>query len=1305
MFKNIITRVAGNPYERELERYQEIVAEVAGLEARFQALSDADLAATTDHLRARLADGETLEDILPEAFAAVREASVRTIGLRHFDVQIIGGVVLHEGRIAEMKTGEGKTLVATLPLYLNALTGNGAHLVTVNDYLARRDGGWMGKIYHLLGVSVGVIGKERHSALYDPDYVDPGGDLEDERLVHWRPAARQEAYQADVTYGTASEFGFDYLRDNIATELAQTVQRGHAYVVVDEVDSVLIDGARTPLIISGPASAPASEYAVFARIVKGMKRNTADLEWEEANGEYDIDERTRSISLTEPGIAKVEGQLTHVINVEAGESIYDPRFYHLVHYLDNALKAEYIFKRDKDYFVQDGRVILIDQTTGRPMPSRRYSEGLHQAIEAKEGVAVRREDVTIATITIQNYFRLYEKLAGMTGTALTEGEEFDEVYELDVVGIPTNVEYRASQGELLTREEKQNGMAVVRYDLPDNPGQSAFFRRDDYPDVVYKTEDAKFNAAIAEIVEARDQGRPVLVGTASVEASEVLSKKLKAQKTPHNVLNAKNHEKEALVVAQAGLPGTVTIATNMAGRGTDILLGGNPEGLAAQHVERELFTEAHLLSLAERYVDGGYDAGIRLAEAEAMLDPSLVDWLVEADEHYQAIVDAIEAKGMWQAIADDLRAAWDAPFEHLVTLVRYEGEGDPERARELAQSGAVSPEALVDARRRLDEYAAARRAYEGDTQRAQFLTERLFERHYNARASLNRSVLAGELEEARALTETIPGLPASLIDDILAIQQECADNRQAIWQAGGLHILGTERHESRRIDNQLRGRSARQGDPGSSHFYLSLEDEMMRRFGGERIKGFMEWTGVPDDEPLTANILSKAIEQAQARFESYHFEIRKNLIEYDEAVNHQRGLVYQERREILEGQDIDLDDHIRRFFAEEFEHLIDRYLGEGYLAWVEGEIQSAIIDFSDLESGEVNVIGVLQRVRGLLPALRPSDVAELTRLGEEEIGDALMAWVEQGYYEEGHNVRLLVGAIVRAMPLWPALPDVARGVGREQQAQLEAVVREAFDAYAASLPPDEQEAHWGAIAAGIEQAYRSLSSERASKTDGSQVQAAMFNEAVNRTLLDASYELFSALEPDALLEGLTGQVERLIDLWRDHPTFGIGVEDMRDFERALLLSAIDTEWRQYLVAVDDLRQGIGLEAYGQRDPKVEFKRRVFDMFDELRANVRESVVTRFFLELPRHKQLIEAKRREDAMRDSYGQTGYRAQRQRSGGVTIRKEMWDVGRNDPCPCGSGKKFKNCHYHQVRQQLQTVSADEVKQTGSSRRRRRR
>jgi preprotein translocase subunit SecA len=1301
MFKDLLSKLAGNPYEREISRYKEIVQEVAAFEPAMQGRSDEELRELTSQFRERLAAGETLDDLLPEAFAAVREASVRTTGLRHFDVQIIGGIVLHEGRISEMKTGEGKTLVATLPLYLNALTGRGVHLVTVNDYLARRDGGWMGKIYHRLGLSVGVIGKEQYSAIYDPEYVDPGGDLQDERLVHWRPVTRRECYLADVTYGTAPEFGFDYLRDNTAIDVRQLVQREHHYAIVDEVDSVLIDSARTPLIISGPAGRPADWYARFAHIVRGMRRNTADLEIDPPNGHYDIEERTRTVTLTEIGIERVEEQLPE-INTGAGESIYDPQYYDLVHYLDNALKAEYIFKRDVDYFVGDGRVILIDQTTGRPMPSRRYSEGLHQAIEAKEGVQVQREDVTIATITFQNYFRMYEKLAGMTGTAITQAEEFDEVYELDVIGIPTNVEYMAQEGALDERHDREESVVVTRYFAPDRPDQPAFYRRVDYPDVVYKSIDAKHDAVIQEIMFLHDEQRPVLVGTGSVDASEDISRRLSGRGLKpgrdFNVLNAKQHDKEALIVAQAGQPGAITISTSMAGRGTDILLGGNPEGLAAERVEKLLFTEEDMTRLVERYFEDGSESAGSLAERYG--DPALVDWLEAGDQRFRDIVARIEEQGMWQALAQELRAYWQVPFEHITALLRHIAEGRADRAQQMVEEGAIPAAVLADAGNRWVEYGRCRAAYSGESP-VEFLSQQLFEAHFNARAALIRAVLADNIEEARAIAEKTPGLPVSLIDEIQAIRRQCGSDRQHIWEAGGLHVLGTERHEARRIDNQLRGRAARQGDPGSSRFYLSLEDELMVRFGGERIKNFMDWANVPDDEPLTANMLTNAIETAQTRFENYYFDIRKNLIEYDEAVNRQRQMVYDERRAILEGQDIDLDRKVREFFEGTFDILIERY-GEGFEGWVLSEIQTAIEDFASIETGEVNTRGVLRRVQGLLPPIDPEYASEVAAIEDSDaLYEALSGLVDEAI-EQGHNARLLLAELTKIAPLWPAMPDVVRSGARDEEA-FTGMVRQAFDRLSQPLPEEERATLWQTLSEQIARAFREAVSALRRGDDAQEVRMAFFH-TINEALIEASQALLSQLEPEELTGVLLEQVDRLLEAWRSHPEFGIGEEQMREYERILMLSVIDREWHQYLVAVDDLRQGIGLEAFAQRDPKVEFKRRVFEMFDRLREDVRTGVVTGFFRELPRHRQVVEARRREEATLEGLSQSGYRVERGKKGGVTLRKDMWNVGRNDPCPCGSGKKFKNCHLPLMRDQQQTISVDEVRRTSGKRRRRR-
>ena len=656
--------------EKQLKKLQPIVEQINQLEPEFEKLDDAGLRAKTEEFRTRLKDGETLDQLLPEAFAAVREAAKRTIGQRHFDVQLMGGIVLHQGKIGEMKTGEGKTLVATLPLYLNALTG-GCHLVTVNDYLSRRDPYWMAPIYHLLGLTVASIypqqtpDEHQPSRLYDPEH-----DSEDSRWRHFRPVPRREAYEADITYGTSSEFGFDYLRDNMVVDLAQCVQREPQYAIVDEVDNLLIDEARTPLIISGPAEESGQVYNVFARLIPRMKPET----------DYIVDEQEKNVSLTDTGISTIESMLKRE-GLLKSPNLYDPANYVFTRFLDNALKSHVLFKRDRDYVVKDGEVIIVDEFTGRLMSGRRYSEGLHQAIEAKEKVKVQRETMTYATITIQNYFRMYGKLAGMTGTATTEAEEFHKIYGLEVMEIPTH-----------------------------SP-----MIRDDFPDQIYKNERGKFNAVVREVEQSHQQGRPVLLGTVSIEKSEYLGELLKRKGIPHEVLNAKQHEREANIIARAGEPGVVTVATNMAGRGVDIVLGGSLDGQS---------------------------------EAE------------------------------WQ------------------------------------------------------------------------------EKH------------------------------------------------DKVVSAGGLHVIGTERHEARRIDNQLRGRSGRQGDPGSSRFFVSLEDDVVRRFGGERIKGVMDWVGMDEDMPIENKLVNRSIEGAQVRVEGFHFDMRKHLVEYDDVVNKHRELIYTERRKVLDGTDL-----------------------------------------------------------------------------------------------------------------------------------------------------------------------------------------------------------------------------------------------------------------------------------------------------------------------------------------------------------------------------------------------------------------
>ncbi len=839
--RGLLTKVFGDPNERELKRLRSEVEEINSLEPLIQSLSDDQLRAKTEEFKRRLAAGETLDDLLPEAFAVVREAARRTIGMRHFDVQLMAGIVLHEGKIAEMKTGEGKTLVATLPLYLNALEGKGVHLVTVNDYLAKVGAGWMGPIYHFLGLSVGFIAHDQ-SALFDPDYIDPNANPEDQRLVHWRPCTRREAYLADITYGTNNEFGFDYLRDNMAYEKSQLVQRELHYAIVDEVDNILIDEARTPLIISGPAQKSSDLYRQMAQLVRQLRRSSVSAkqvkeEGLEPDGDFFIDERTKSIYLSEKGIEKLE----RLLRIPPGESLFDPEHYEKMHYIENALKAQFIYQRDRDYMVTpNGEVVIIDEFTGRAMPGRRWSDGLHQAIEAKEGVAIKNENVTLATITFQNYFRMYKKLAGMTGTAYTEREEFAKIYNLEVVVIPTH-------------------KPMIREDLPDQ---------------IYATEEAKFKAVLREVQEMHELGRPVLIGTTSVETSERLSAMLKQAGIPHNVLNAKHHEREAAIIAQAGRKGAVTVATNMAGRGTDILLGGNPDGLLEEFLRKEGLT-------------------------------------------------------LETATPEQKRAAW---------------------------------------------------------------------------------------EKARAQTEA---------------------EGEEVRRLGGLHVIGTERHEARRIDNQLRGRAGRQGDPGSSRFFLSLEDELLRRFGPvDRIKRLME-RFVDSDVPLQAGLLDRTIESAQTRVEGYNFDVRKHTVEFDDVMNKQRQIIYADRRAILD--EADMRERVLDLIAEEIQRQIDDHLVEGF--------------------GEAELTDLLRAYRRINPTLPPSVTAEtLKGKTKEEIEQYLLDHLETTYAEREKAVtpdvmrtierRVMLGAIDRQwVDYLTAMDELRQNILLQAYAQRDPLVefkRESF---------------------------------------------------------------------------------------------------------------------------------------------------------------------------------------------------------------------------------------------------------------------
>jgi len=975
--------------DRELRRIQPMVDEANALEAEYEALSDADIRAAFAEIREEiqeLAAGEdpsddelnhpdrerrndlrkerrkrenerlqkALDDVLPEVFAMTREAMKRTLDMRHFDVQFIGGAVLHQGKIAEMRTGEGKTLVAPLAAILNALTGRGVHVVTVNDYLARRDPQWMGPIYHFLGVSVGMI---THEASY---VFEPGYPTNDERLVNLRPVSRREAYAADVTYGTNNEFGFDYLRDNMVVELDQRVQRERSFAIVDEVDNILIDEARTPLIISGQAEESADLYFTFARLVPRMK---ARPEGAEEGGDYFVDLKDRAVSPTEDGIGKMEGWL-------GIENMYDadPR---LARHFEQALKAHALYKRDRDYIVKEGEIVIVDEFTGRQMPGRRWSEGLHQAIEAKEGLRVQRESVTLATITFQNYFRLYDKLSGMTGTAMTEAEEFYKIYELDVIAVPTH-------------------RPMIR---------------EDSADLVYRHETGKFNALIDEIEELTEEGRPVLVGTVSVEKSEILATLLKRRGVKHEVLNAKFHEKESGIVAQAGRSGAVTIATNMAGRGTDILLGGNPAGLAS---------------------------------------------------------DLLHQRGLNPAEVD--KATYDEAFA-----------------------------------------------------------------------------------EAKRITD---------------------EDHERVVEAGGLHIIGTERHDSRRIDNQLRGRAGRQGDPGSSRFYLSLDDDLMKRFASERVAGLMERLGLDDETAIESGLVSKTIESAQSRVEGYNFDIRKRVVEFDDVINKQRETTYAERDKVLRNED--LTETVRAFLDEEADAL-----GDTYLAADSGE--------------EWNLDGLSNALHAMGLEGEGTSADELWDLGSR---DAIVEHIR----------------------------DLA----------------------------------------------------------------------------------------DARLEAREAEV---------------GEEGWSMVERLVLLRTIDSLWVEHLTELDDMRRGIGLRGYAQQDPLNEYRREAFRMYEEFRDLIRHQVASSIFrvtvqmqpagggdpagaAQMAAGIAALSGARAGGAQPGgavrasgtaAAGAAAAAANPSPSGVRNVQERLGDgpatngagqarpgytptgerIGRNDPCWCGSGNKYKKCH----------------------------
>ncbi|MCZ2148744.1 MAG: preprotein translocase subunit SecA [Bryobacterales bacterium] len=961
MIDTLLAKIFGTNNDRQIKRIQPMIAAINSLEPEIKALSDAALAARTVSFRERLAQGATLDDLLMEAFAVVREAGWRAVNMRHFDVQLIGGIVLHRGKIAEMRTGEGKTLVATLPVYLNALEGKGVHVVTVNDYLARRDAEWMGKIYKFLGLSVGIIVHE----------------LDDEE--------RQQSYNCDITYGTNNEFGFDYLRDNMKFRISDCVQRPHNFAIVDEVDSILIDEARTPLIISGPSEESTDKYyrinSIVPKLVRGEVIEGKEPGEKYTTGDYTVDEKHKSAALTEEGVLKVERLL-------GLSNLYDAANIELNHHVQQGLRAHVLFHRDKDYLVKDGEVVIVDEFTGRIMPGRRWSDGLHQAIEAKEGVKIERENQTLATITFQNYFRMYKKLAGMTGTAETEAAEFSKTYTLDVITVPTN-------------------KPMVRKDNMD---------------IVYRTEEEKFRNAAKEIKDRQEKGQPVLIGTISVEKSERLSAILKRMGVRHEVLNAKNHEREAFIVAQAGRKAVVTVSTNMAGRGTDILLGGNPDFMTRDACMKQNLAES-IPSESASYVN---------------------------DEHWIYF----QQHDQFYRVA---RQRWEENF------VKYEAQ--------------------------------------------------------------------------------------------------CAREHEEVVNAGGLHIIGTERHESRRIDNQLRGRAGRQGDPGSSRFYLSLQDDLLRIFGGERIQNLMLRLGMEEDVPIESKLITKRIAAAQKAVEAQNFAARKHLLEYDDVMNKQRQAVYGMRRSLLEGED-------------QRERVLE----------IVRNILAGVVDLRCPEGGHPGTWDLL-----------------------------------------GFETDVLTQFGVRVPPL---------EVSQFSRVELE------------------------------DYAFDKLSSRYSEK-------------------------------------------ERLV-----------GAEVMRETERFIMLHVIDTQWKDHLLSMDHLKEGIGLRGYGQKDPLIEYKKESYEMFNSLMDRIEDEAVRYlFFLQTSSDEGYVQAQRpvlpfnpdedEEEEDEDAEREAVAVAQSQKAAAQSMQdftrnivrkkeREMADlqlvggdtsttqhapvrthkVGRNDPCPCGSGKKYKKC-----------------------------
>jgi preprotein translocase subunit SecA len=1377
MFKNILKIIGGDPNKKDIRKYTEIVDEINGLSKQFESLSDGDLQAKSAELKQKV-QGEladlprdakpderkratlaVLDSVLPEAFALVREASARTTGLRHYDVQLIGGMVLHAGRIAEMQTGEGKTLVASLPLYLNALTGRGVHLVTVNDYLVRRDARWMGPMFNMLGLSVGILQDASRTDNAQKAFLfDPTRDTDNDDTRFLRTVDRKEAYAADIVYGTNTEFGFDYLRDNMANSLAGRRQREHYFAIVDEVDNILIDEARTPLIISGPAGESASLYQELARVVKQLRPE-----------HYEILERERSISLNDEGYARVEEVLGKTLRDPDRPEDLTPEQATLMSHLEQALRAEFLFKKNKDYLIQNGKVLIVDEHTGRVMPGRRWSDGLHQAVEAKEGVPVQAENVTYATITLQNFFRLYDKLGGMSGTALTEAEEFDKIYHIDVVPIPKNVEYLAERDpNLLTREYKENGYKFQYFSRKSDPDKPVWYRRKDYADSVYRTEEAKFRSIVWDALRRHVLGQPLLIGSTSVENSERLSNRFGGEPIRKLALvtllreawfKTNNREEDGTAVAELAFlnkPLENLTLGDMKQLGKEVGLTLNPM------IEDNLKRLLELLELEETY----------LPRLRLVLDNGIKHRVLNAKKH-----------------DEESEIIKDAGKLNAVTIATNMAG----RGVDIKLGGFFDETVLADVNRVLEKNGHP---------------DAFDLRHEDRLEALNKL-------DSEAL-----GIYA---EAVAAFKQHMADE-QTVRALGGLHVIGSERHDARRIDNQLRGRAARQGDPGSSRFYLSLEDELMRRFGGSNVSNLMQTLKIDDALPIEHGIVNRSVEESQKRVEGYNFDVRKHLLEYDDVLNQQRSKIYEQRDRIFTKEDLadDIDEMLRSEVTRRVELSVEQ--GEGWwklLAWLD-EVQPTLPKVDGTWFFPFSIELILRQFDGLTdPQAVRAKLLAVAQGASDTVRDQVVQIIETQLESQPERVKTAVGEKLEAAEnAFDSAKDEARELGKPldlrnaAKAMLEAAdatslrlrpdffngqtektikkalaaeIESVMNAEAAvrflkfaagrtgldlkvTLPPP-QEFEWNAFTDMVLDAVKEAADARTKRHleeigallesrikspedvthdylgrlmwDMAHSQSVVFNTKTHKreTRLSQRFpyvyyaaQLVEDKERSEMLEevlahlreaqhvshafwgqsefqrlstvtvaeldadtkaglqrelgdefdavqtltlgSITGDLrERLIDALGRHLATGL--------HRQLMVAVSGQLWVEYLTTIEGLRTSISLEAYAQRDPLIAYKAKAFDLFKQLLIDMRAGVVSRLYTYRPRTMNEVRAEV-ERVTAAAAGAKPGAARPAQAGGASpkavpaaVAAPKKDLGRNDPCWCGSGKKYKNCH----------------------------